>query len=156
MDGQATGSHIELGPVTGYVAGDHDRLHAIAEEVVRHVCGREWGAARAAQARLAAALDRHVRMEEEVLSPLFEARTGLVDGPTVVLRGEHREMRKALVLMLRGIETEDEAAFHGGFRFLGSVLPEHYARTGRVLCPTIDRVLAPAESAAVLARLERD
>ena len=62
------------------------------------------------QAQLERALERHIRLEEEIVFPLFEARSGIVDGPTAVMRDEHRCLRRALALMRAGIEARDGTA----------------------------------------------
>ena len=42
------------------------------------------------------ALLHHFAMEEEVMFPAFEARTGMTQGPTAVMRSEHRQMTDLL------------------------------------------------------------
>ena len=70
-------------------------------------CDADWADTEAAVAQGAAAasaawqhfdgaLRNHLAMEEEVLFPAFEARTGMTQGPTTVMRMEHTQMRGLL------------------------------------------------------------
>lgn len=51
---------------------------------------------------------RHFSMEEEVLFPAFEAKTGMSQGgPTAVMRMEHEQMRGLLEQMSTAMEAGD-------------------------------------------------
>jgi iron-sulfur cluster repair protein YtfE (RIC family) len=141
--------------VTGYLSWDHDRLDALLEKATRHVWDGEWVDAGRVFGEFETGLEGHIRVEEEVLFPLFEARTGIEGGPTAVMRQEHREIRQAVALMRKGVDAETALAFEEGLTFLRSVLPDHDAKEEHVLYPTVDRVLAPKERQAVVARLQR-
>lgn len=62
--------------------------------------------AAAAFARFDHALRRHLDMEEQVLFPAFEESTGMVGGPTRVMRFEHDQMRGLLDQM--GVAVADQ------------------------------------------------
>jgi len=142
--------------VTAYLGQDHDRL----DEVLRRVSlAVETGRLTVAAARYEECelgLLRHVRMEEELLIPVFEARSGMMSGPTDAMREEHVQVRKALVLMRRALQRRDAQAYGDGWRFLQSVLPDHNAKEEHILYPTLDSLLRPAERAALVSRLQRE
>ena len=49
---------------------------------------------------------RHFSMEEEVMFPAFEAKTGMTSGgPTAVMRMEHEQMRGLLEQMSSALEA---------------------------------------------------
>lgn len=78
----------DAGPVL-YFTADH------------RACDDLWAALEAAPSAAAwAAFDhatrRHFDMEELVLFPAFEEATGMTQGPTAVMRMEHRQMRGLL------------------------------------------------------------
>jgi iron-sulfur cluster repair protein YtfE (RIC family) len=156
MSSRPPDAQAALDTVTGYLSWDHDRLDGLLDRATRHVWEAQWLDASQAFGEFERGLDRHIRVEEEVLFPLFEARTGIVGGPTAVLRAEHREIRQGLALMRRGVDAEDPRAFEEGLAFLRSVLPAHNAKEEHILYPTVDRVLAPKEREAVAARLRRN
>ena len=139
-----------------YLSWDHDRLDALLDEATRQVDVERWSDAAESYGLFERGLDRHMGLEEEVLFPLFEARSGIVDGPTAVLREEHRAIRKALAIMRSGILDNDARTFRDGMAFLHTVMPEHNAKEEHVLYPTTDRMLSDRERATLAARLQRD
>jgi hemerythrin-like domain-containing protein len=146
-----TQTHFET--VTDYLSWDHDRLDAIVADVERKV--NEGRVAEASQGyeEFDRGLRRHIRIEEELLFPLFEARTGVVSGPTAVMRSEHREIERAIGLMRDALGRQDAEAFRDGLRFLRAVLPEHNAKEEHVLYPTTDRLLSAPERVAFVTRI---
>jgi len=140
--------------VTAYLSWDHDRLDAILESVRRDVDFGRWAESRETFRAYKAGLDRHMSLEEEVLFPLFEARSGIVDGPTAVMREEHRAIRSAIDLMGKGLQDADSARFQEGYEFLGEVLPAHNAKEEHVLYPTTDRLLSDADRSRLAAGLQ--
>ena len=128
-----------------YLAADHDRLGAMLADVCSEM---EAGRPETAAERYAAfdsGLTRHIRIEEELVFPFFELRSGLSGGPTAVMREEHRIIQNALGLIREALAARDERAFRAGMNALGDVLPEHREREERVLYPITDRMLSASE-----------
>jgi iron-sulfur cluster repair protein YtfE (RIC family) len=142
--------------VTAHLASDHGRLDRALRSVSATVEMRQFAAAAAPYEKFERELLRHVRIEEELLFPVFEARSGIVNGPTAVLRDEHRQVRRAVALMRRGIEDGDAGSYADGLRFFASVLPDHNAKEEHILYPTLDSLLRPSERAALVERLQRE
>lgn len=142
--------------ITTYLSWHHDRLDMQLEQVSRDVRAGRLDEARAGHGRFRTGLERHIRIEEHLVFPLFEARSGVSGGPTTVMREEHRQIRRAVETMAEGLHASDSRRFGEGLRFLNSVLREHNAKEQRILHPTTDRLLSAAERAAVTARLFRD
>lgn len=141
--------------VTAYLSWDHDRLDAILESVRGRVGRGEWGEARRQYGEFDRGLDRHIRLEEDILFPIFEARTGLAHGPTAVMREEHRAILAALGFMREAIARGDSRAFHDGMASLLTVLPQHNAKEEQVLYPAADRALDEEERAALVGCLQQ-
>jgi hemerythrin-like domain-containing protein len=114
--------------VTEYLSWDHDRLEAILEATRRAVDEGRFADARAVYRGFDEGLDRHIRIEEELLFPVFEARSGIVNGPTDVMRAEHQAIRIALTMMREALEASDPVRFDTGLKYLQSVLPDHNAK----------------------------
>jgi len=141
--------------VTAYLSWDHDRLDAILKSARARVEAGEWAHAQAEYGDFDRGLHRHIRLEEEILFPLFEQRTGS-EGPTSVMRAEHKVIRAALGVMGDAVGRRDAGAFREGVATLFSVLPDHNEKEEQVLYPTTDRVLPEGERAALAARLQRE
>ena len=142
--------------VTSYLAWDHDRLDEGLRSVSSAVGKGRFAEAAAGYEEFEHGLLRHLRIEEELIFPVFEARSGMLNGPTDVMRDEHRQVRMALALMRRGLLQADATAYGDGLRFFDSVLPDHNAKEEHILYPTLDRLLRPAERAALVSRLQRE
>ena len=140
--------------VTGYLGWDHDRLDEVLRSVSAAVTKGRFEEAAASFERFESGLLRHLRLEEELIFPVFEARSGMASGPTDVMRDEHRHVRQALDVMRRGLQGSDAGAYEDGLRFFDSVLPDHNAKEEHILYPTLDRLLRPAERAALVSRLQ--
>jgi len=142
--------------VTAYLGWDHARIDSLLRMAADAVGeGRFEDAAREYE-RFETRLLRHLRVEDELLFPVFEARSGIVGGPTSVMRDEHRLVRRALTLMRGGVGGREAGAFRDGLRFFESVMPDHNAKEEHILYPTLDGLLNGAERAALVARLERE
>ncbi len=130
--------------ISAYFREDHARLDE-AFRLFQRCKGTEAGRARAAFEDFCAGLKRHIAWEEELLFPLWEAKTGMVDGgPTAVMRVEHRQITARLdaiaasVAAGRADSEQDEQA-------LVAVLGMHNIKEERVLYPSIDNVITDAE-----------
>ena len=139
--------------VTGYLSSDHRCLEGLLADVEREVVRGSFERARERYRAFDAGLDRHIRLEEELLFPLFEARTGIQSGPTVILRMEHRQIRVALGMMRDALAVGDAPRFHDGRRWLDDVLPQHDSKEEHILYPMTDQFLSAQERAVFVARL---
>lgn len=142
--------------VAEYLSADHDRLDGLLAAVCRHVETRQFEEAHATLAEFASGLSRHIRIEEEILFPIFEMRTCRGGGPTLVMRSEHREILAAVSGMRDGLERLDVDTFGEGLALLRQLLPAHNAKEELVLYPAIESVFSDAERTLFVERLQRE
>jgi hemerythrin-like domain-containing protein len=142
--------------VTTWFARDHELLDGLRLALVRVGCAGRYGEARELFDVYEARLRRHLRLEEDVVFPVFEARSGLLDGPTSALRADHRDIRRAVEMMGAALRGADEAAFRQAAAFLGEAAASHTSREDHILFPTTDQLLTPSERARLVARLQED
>ena len=85
--------------LAGTFTDDHRGIDAVWAEIEAAVDEGSEGldALRERVRSFVAHMNRHLAMEEEVLFPAFERATGMVNGPTQVMRMEHEQMRSVLV-----------------------------------------------------------
>jgi len=148
-----TGALPAFKSVTEYLSWDHDRLDALLESVRSAVERRDWDAARRYFHDFQGGLDRHIRLEEEILFPRFEQSTGRTD-PTAVLRREHGRIRAALDLLARALDQGEGREFRVGLASLLTVLPDHNVKEEQVLYPATDAALSEDECRALTTRLQ--
>jgi hemerythrin superfamily protein len=142
--------------LTAHVCREHGCIEALLRDVCTDVDAGRMEAARTTCEAFDRRLVRHNRLEEHLLFPLFEARVGIVGGPTATLRQEHREIERTVSLMRDALDHDDADAFRDGLRFLRSTLSQHHSKEEHVLLPTTDAALSESERAAAMERLQRD
>jgi iron-sulfur cluster repair protein YtfE (RIC family) len=139
--------------ITRYLCWDNDRLDGLLGEVTRRVETGHFGAASCLFAAFDEGLRHHMRIEEEILFPLFEARTGLPNGPTATMRAEHIVIAAELVRMRLALQSVDVSGYAAGLEQLHELLSQHGDKEEQVLYPATDDILSPAERQAFLDRL---
>jgi regulator of cell morphogenesis and NO signaling len=142
--------------VTRYLSWDHDRLDGLLAEVTRRVTSGNFSHAASIFIAFDDGLRRHIRIEEAILFPLFEAHTGMGHtGPTVVLRAEHRLIEAELTRMRQALEIGDSAEYGTGLAVLHGVMGPHVLKEEQVLYPTVDDKLSAGDRLQLVDRLAR-
>ena len=142
--------------VTAHVCGEHRRIQALLRDVCTDFDAGRMTAARDSCEAFDRHLLRHNRVEEQLLFPLFDARLGMVGGPTATLRQEHRELERAAALMRDALDHDDADAFRDALRFVRATLSQHHSKEEHVLFPTTDAALSDFERSAAMERLQWD
>lgn len=144
---------LSLGPEPWFTA-DHRRCDE-AWAAVEWAVDADEGTALAAWEAFDAHTRRHFDMEEAVLFPAFEAATGMVRGPTAVMRAEHDQMRGLLDQMDRAARAGDWREVLDQGDTLLMVVQQHNSKEEGMLYPMAQAHLAGGEWAALVPRLER-
>jgi hemerythrin-like domain-containing protein len=98
-------------------------------------------------------LQRHIVWEEEFLFPLFEQATGIVDGPTQVMRDEHRQIEAAMEAIHKKVQKSDPDSDDLD-RALLSILKLHNDKEEHVLYPAIDQAATQEQLQTLHIRME--
>lgn len=80
----------------------------------------------------------HLAMEEEVLFPQFEQATGITQGPTMVMRSEHEQMRMYISQMNEAIEGQLLERAMGLVESLVLLIQQHNMKEEQMLYPMCD------------------
>lgn len=80
-------------------------------------------------------LEHHFRLEEERLFPAFEKETGMTNGPTVVMRGEHAEIRQLRDQAMNEIEQGQVEAALASIDTLNVLIQQHNVKEENILYP---------------------
>jgi hemerythrin-like domain-containing protein len=127
--------------VTERMTGEHrscDDLFAAAEA---GAADGDLDAARSGLERFVTDMEHHFQREEQVLFPAFEARTGQSQGPTMVMRGEHEQMRQLFRELQQSLARGDSERFLGLSETLLMLMQQHNAKEEQMLYPMSDQVL---------------
>jgi hemerythrin-like domain-containing protein len=130
-----------MSTILDFMGGDHracDDLFAAAEDAAAQ---KNWDSARSLFARFQAAMAHHLAMEEKVLFPAFEARTGMSMGPTQVMRMEHEQMRDLIREMAGAVASTDHDRYLGLSETLNMLMQQHNLKEENVLYPMTDQAL---------------
>jgi hemerythrin-like domain-containing protein len=130
-----------MSTILDFMGGDHracDDLFASAEEAVGQ---KNWGAARELFDRFQSTMAHHLAMEENVLFPAFEARTGSTEGPTQVMRMEHEQMRGLIQDMARAMAETHYEGYLGLSETLNMLMQQHNLKEENMLYPMTDQIL---------------
>jgi hemerythrin-like domain-containing protein len=128
--------------IVEFLGGDHracDDLFASAENAVAQ---KNWDSARSLFEHFESAMAHHFAMEEEVLFPAFEARTGMSKGPTQVMRSEHEQMRGLIQDMARAVAGSNQDGYLGLSETLNMLMQQHNVKEENMLYPMSDQALA--------------
>lgn len=87
------------------------------------------------------ATNHHFDMEERELFVTFEKRTGMVGGPTQMMRFEHQQLRTQLEAMKKALDEDRGNDFFGIGESMMIMLQQHNMKEEQMLYPMIDRAL---------------
>lgn len=97
--------------------------------------------------------ERHFQMEERVMFLEFEAKTGMTQGPTAMMRHEHSQMRSLMQQMLDAIDAGNKDKFFGLSETLMILMQQHNMKEEQMLYPMAQQHLS-AESERVVSMME--
>ncbi len=130
-----------MSTILDFLGSDHracDDLFASAETAAAQ---KNWDSARRLFERFQAAMAHHLAMEEDVLFPAFETRTGMRAGPTQVMRMEHEQMRSLMQDMASAVAAGNLGSYLGLSETLNMLMQQHNLKEENMLYPMSDQAL---------------
>jgi len=148
-----------LQDVLDLLTRDHKRLDALLAWAMQRVNQGDIAAAAPLLGEFAAALTRHVEVEDKVLAPSFGAPDERNDAPGTIMRREHHEILAQLEVIAESLaEKTPQAGEIGAFcAILSGTLAKHEYREENNLFPQWRRALKSLPEnaqAELLARAE--
>ena len=138
--------------ITDFMTQHHrecDDLFAAAEE---SVANGKWEKASSDFNLYLKEMARHFAMEEDVLFPAFDQKTGMEMGPTFVMRSEHEQMNKVIEDMAQAVAAKDADAYLGSAETLMILTQQHNMKEEQMLYRMMDQRLS-GEAGALLDRV---
>lgn len=127
--------------IRDFMAQDHkdcDMLFAKAENAAS---SDDWNTASEAFDQFVQAMERHLGIEEQTLFPAFEEETGMVNGPTEMMRMEHEQMRSLFSEMKDAIEQNNSDDYLGAAETLLILMQQHNMKEEQILYNMMDQRL---------------
>lgn len=128
--------------ITETLSSDHRRCDEIFALVEEWVSKKDWARGGPGFTEFHEAMEHHFAMEEGVLFPSFESRTGQTMGPTQVMRSEHIQMRQLFGEMKQAVELQDHERYLGLSETLMMIMQQHNMKEEQMLYRMADQVLA--------------
>ena len=138
--------------ISSYMTSDHHRCDELFSQAEAAASGQDWGAIAADLHTFLDSMRQHFKMEEEVLFPAFEQRTGMSMGPTQVMRMEHVQMRELFDAMADAVKQQDRDEFLGQAETLLVMMQQHNMKEEQILYRMADQMLS-AEMEEILQKM---
>ena len=140
--------------ISNYMKHEHrecDTTFAAAEEAVSL---GEWEVAEERFLAFSNETLTHFKKEEDELFPAFEAQTGTTQGPTMVMRYEHEQVRGLIGKMAEALENKDKDAYFSLAESMMILLQQHNMKEEQMLYAMCDRTLPTDVKEATLAKMK--
>ena len=131
----------DMSSIEGYMSVDHRKCDEIYAEMEDSIVRQDWEDAAVKFNDFNIVLRRHLGAEEEVMFPAFEEATGIVQGPTQVMRMEHAQMKESLEQIRDAIEQENYRRLTGQLETLMILMQQHNMKEEQMLYRMADEVL---------------
>ncbi len=141
-----------MGTISDFLMADHRRCDELLAGVENKITAGDWEHAQSEFSGFSQAMERHFTMEESVMFPSFEERTGSSAGPTQVMRMEHEQVRGLLNDMDNAIKARDRDASLGISETLLIIIQQHNSKEEQILYPMADQALG-GEAPGIIERM---
>ncbi|MFT5836085.1 MAG: hemerythrin-like domain-containing protein [Sulfurimonas sp.] len=141
-----------MSTIKEYLTADHSRCDDFFAAMEEKASG-SLADAKSDYEAFANASERHFQMEERVMFSEFEAKTGMTQGPTAMMRQEHAQMRALVKQMAEALEDENKDKFFGLSETLMILMQQHNMKEEQMLYTMAQQHLS-AESPRVVEMME--
>jgi hemerythrin-like domain-containing protein len=141
-----------MSTIKEYLTTDHRRCDELLASMEESAISSFESSKEACQA-FVNETERHFQMEERVMFLEFEAKTGMTQGPTAMMRHEHSQMRSLMQQMLDAIDAGNKDKFFGLSETLMILMQQHNMKEEQMLYPMAQQHLS-TESQRVVSMME--
>ncbi|MCD6674100.1 MAG: hemerythrin domain-containing protein [Burkholderiaceae bacterium] len=140
--------------INDYMMGDHRVCDAIFERADRAAEKGDFAELEREATDFLRRIAAHIEMEERLLFPAFEERTGMgAGGPTATMKDEHRSMEGLFEQMRDAIGARNAAAYRAASAQVMEILVPHNQKEEQMMYPMLDSALGD-EAAALLGEVK--
>jgi hemerythrin-like domain-containing protein len=128
--------------ISEYLGKHHGRCDQLCYEAEKSVAAGLWERADESFQEFCAALEQHFAMEENVLFVAFEKAIHGTDGPTSVMRVEHKKINSVVFMLRDALARRARNAFLGHADTLNIMIRQHNQVEDDIFYPMIDRMFS--------------
>jgi len=121
---------------------DHKHCDDLFTQLDSLVMDKKWEQAESQAATMIASILFHFKHEEEVLFPEFEAVTNNKNGPTAMMRHEHKQMCELMNELKEAVQNKNFDRYSGLSETLNIFIQQHNMKEEGILYPMIDNACA--------------
>ncbi len=130
-----------MNTIADYLTHDHRQCDDLFVNAENHVCKDAWVEANSCFNQFRTDIEQHFEMEERVLFSAFEQKTGSTQGPTEVMRNEHRQIRAILEMLMNALALRDKDEYLGHSETMNIMTQQHNLKEENILYPMTDQLL---------------
>lgn len=138
-----------MNTISSFLTSDHRACDNEFANLENAIASQDWEESKTQLEKFSADLLHHFDMEEKVMFPVFEEVTGMTQGPTMVMRMEHSQMRNILDDLKADIEKKDKNHFFGVSESLMMLMQQHNMKEEQMLYSMADMHLGSLVSKVI-------
>lgn len=120
--------------ISSFLTQDHRHCDEIFATMEKSVASENWSDANRDFNAFVLDLNHHFDMEEKIMFPVFEEKTGMHNaGPTAMMRMEHEQMRSVISQMEADINAKNKNHFFGLSESLMMLMQQHNMKEEQML-----------------------
>ena len=135
--------------ISSFLTSDHRACDEEFANLEYAIASQDWEESQMQLEKFSSDLVHHFDMEEKVMFPVFEEVTGMTQGPTMVMRMEHSQMRGILEDLKADIEKKDKNHFFGVSESLMMLMQQHNMKEEQMLYRMADMHLGSLVSKVI-------
>jgi len=132
-----------------FMASEHEKCDEQFAAAEQQVSKKQWEQADAGFDAFHTAMERHFKMEEDVLFVHLERVMGGGVGPVAVMKMEHGQMRDLMGELAARLKARDTDGYLGAAETLLVLMQQHNMKEEQILYPMAERALASGQEQIV-------
>ena len=138
-----------MSTISSFLTADHRACDEEFADLENAVASGDWDLSAEKLNKFITDLLHHFDMEEKVMFPTFEEVTGMTQGPTMIMRMEHDQMRQLLNALQEDLEKKDRNHFFGVSESLMMLMQQHNMKEEQMLYAMADMHLGSLVSKVI-------
>jgi hemerythrin-like domain-containing protein len=127
-----------MSTISSFLTADHRACDEEFANLENAVASVNWEESAIQLNKFITNLLHHFDMEEKVMFPTFEEVTGMTQGPTMIMRMEHDQMRQLLNALQEDLDKKDKNHFFGVSESLMMLMQQHNMKEEQMLYAMAD------------------
>ena len=128
-----------------FMTKDHRHCDDTFAEMEQKANSEGLAAAKELYTKMAEEMEHHFQMEERVIFPAFEEKTGMTEGPTQMMRMEHTQMRSLIKEIGEALDEDNKDRFFGLTETMMIMVQQHNMKEEQMLYTMVQQHLSADE-----------